>query len=426
MGEDADSIGQTIRQVAQQMTLVQAQHDEHLRATKGRFNLFTVLLNEGDETRLHSRYLAYLLDPSGKHDCGSLFLTLFLEVLRKCGVQTHEDAAREKLECLKGEVCFASEKASVQPEVVVPEGRLDILIECPTWGAIAIENKIWAGEGNEQLLRYSTYLKRQYAHRAHVLLYLTLDGKTSTSAHGEKYYRISYKDHILPWLEECLRATYQHVNINQALQQYKNVVCKLVGHPTLETEYMEKMKDVVRANSDIVANWSTLSEAVGQLREEYRNKLLGELKEQLAAQGIKLCDRENSWLPLTKESSMKFPFGNITVEVCIDSFFKDGSPLINGAWTRDKDNSGLEFDAFMKAVMKSSTPEYDYNEDVAGWGGFYYQLAESKWLSVEQLAQHLKHPEDYKKIISGWVSHISKFIETVVKVCNESPGSTLK
>ena len=417
MDEASVKFGRTLQDVAQQIGVLQAQHDEHLRATKGRFNLFTVLLNEGDEARLHSRYLAYLLDPNGKHDCGTLFLELFLKVLLDLGMQPHEETApREKLERLIGEVNYISEITSVQSEVAIPEGRMDILIECPAWGAIAIENKIWAAEVDKQLQRYSTYLNRRYAQQSHFLLYLTLDGKASATANGEKYYRISYKEHILGWLEACLQTTYQHVSINQAMQQYKNIVCKLVGHPTLETEYMEKMKDTVRAHPDVVTNWTTLHQAVGQLREEYRYKLLGELKFQLAAQGIKVCDREDSWLPLTKELPKKFVFGNITVEICIDNYWRDGSPLIYGAWTRDKDG-GAEFVTFMEAV-KRSTPECNYIED-EGWGGFYYQLPDSDSWSDEQLAQYLKHTDDYKKIISGWVSHISKFVETVVSVCEK-------
>ena len=42
------------------------------------FNLFTTLLNKGDEVRLHSRFIASLLNPKGLHYQDSLFLEIFL------------------------------------------------------------------------------------------------------------------------------------------------------------------------------------------------------------------------------------------------------------------------------------------------------------------------------------------------------------
>ena len=43
------------------------------------FNIFTTLLSVHDEVRLHSRFLAAMLNPKGSHAQGSLFLKLFLQ-----------------------------------------------------------------------------------------------------------------------------------------------------------------------------------------------------------------------------------------------------------------------------------------------------------------------------------------------------------
>ncbi|NWD74931.1 PD-(D/E)XK nuclease family protein [Pseudomonas gingeri] len=43
------------------------------------FNLFSVLRNSSDEVRLHSRLLAFLLDPKATHNQGTALLNLLLK-----------------------------------------------------------------------------------------------------------------------------------------------------------------------------------------------------------------------------------------------------------------------------------------------------------------------------------------------------------
>ena len=49
---------------------------------------------------------------------------------------------------------------SVRSEAVVPEGRLDILVEAPGIARVAIEAKIDSGQGRSQLRRYREWLLR--------------------------------------------------------------------------------------------------------------------------------------------------------------------------------------------------------------------------------------------------------------------------
>jgi hypothetical protein len=268
--------------VARELTALKIQHDAHLKAIKGRFNLFTVLLGIGDETRLHSRWLAHLLDPNSSHDCGPLFLKLFLATLRK-GVQPHsDDVGLNQLDQLEG---FDVDKAEVRRELPIGDGRIDIQIESPNWGAIVIENKIWAGEQLGQIQRYAEYLKN----RRGVLLYLTPDGKPSDTAgsSADYYYRISYRDQILQWLEECMRATYQHININQALQQYRNVVSQLTGTSS-DNEYMQKVIEILKEHPAIIEHLDDINAAVSKLREDYWGQFTAELQRQLTERGIEL------------------------------------------------------------------------------------------------------------------------------------------
>ncbi|MCL2646816.1 MAG: PD-(D/E)XK nuclease family protein [Phycisphaerales bacterium] len=249
---------------------LKAQQETHLKATKGRFNIFTVLRNAHEEAGLHTRYLHHLLNPSpiAGHDCGTLFLELFLQTLKDIPPQRH-DGQSTQLQQL-AEFDLAAD-VKVERETRIPDGQIDILIKSP-WGAIAIENKIYAGEQDEQISRYARYLRREYINQGKngILLYLTREGDQSITCGEFKdaYHRISYRSHILPWIEKCLKETYPHVNINQALQQYRNVVEQLLGNPRMEKMYMSQVKELLRSYPGIIRHINDIANARDELRKE--------------------------------------------------------------------------------------------------------------------------------------------------------------
>ncbi len=250
--------------LARELDRLDIAHQTQLKAAKGRFNVFTVLRGSGEETGLHSAWLAYLLNPKAEHDCGSLFLDMFVETLKEKGVELH-DGTRDELQKINN---FNGDKAEVKSEFWFKHGRIDILISSPG-SVIAIENKIWAYEQPDQISRYIKYLTSMNVKGEKIVLYLTPEGKKSATAGKleDRYRRISYRGHILPWLDECLRETYQYVNINQALQQYKNALCKILdGHSQLEEIFMTKIEDIIRKHPSIIGHWTDIKSAVDRLR----------------------------------------------------------------------------------------------------------------------------------------------------------------
>jgi hypothetical protein len=250
-----------------------------LKATKGRFNLFTVLLEINDEVRLHTRYLAHLLDPEDhefpgpQHDCGALFLNAFLNELAK-GVVDHTGKTIV-LQQLKN---IDPTKVKVTPEFHTGcKGHIDLLIQCGRW-ALAIETKIDAAEQPNQIGDYADYLETVYPGHW-ILLYLTRDGKEATTAKGRPYYRISYKNTILPWLEECSRETYAYVNINQALQQYTQVVRELTG--VKKEQDMSPIINVVRKHPSVIRDLDDIIQAAKELKEEMRTQFVVEISKAL-------------------------------------------------------------------------------------------------------------------------------------------------
>ncbi len=182
------------------------------------FNIFSVLRLETKEVRLHSAFLAELLNPEGSHGLGKQFLELFLNmVVRKSKEEPFD---------------FETENAKVYVEYyigVISEdkksgGRIDILIEDDKdkGNAIIIENKINAGDQEYQLLRYNNFAKNKKSN--YKLLYLTKDGgeasEYSTGKENFEYQCISYRNNILPWLECCEQAAVRHPLIRETIHQY--------------------------------------------------------------------------------------------------------------------------------------------------------------------------------------------------------------
>lgn len=97
------------------------------------------------------------------------------------------------------------------------------------------------------------------------LLYLTRFGEPSTTHEGTCYLRISYREHVLIWLEKCLRATYAQIPINQALLQYRAVVRQVVELPT-DPEIMEEAIKFVKENPDIFRYGETIQNASNEVR----------------------------------------------------------------------------------------------------------------------------------------------------------------
>jgi hypothetical protein len=263
-------------QLAQVTKLIREAHirsDTHARATHERFNVFTTLLSESDEVRLHTRFLYCLLDPNGRHDCGPLFLNLFFTTLEEMPGVNHEG------ELARLEIPPSARAWNAYKEVSCPgHGQIDLLLERQDDRfALVIENKIHAVEQPFQLASYAEHLAKHFGTASRVL-FLTLDGKASSTHDGKPYIRLSYREHILAWLEKCLRETYHVIPVNQSLQQYRVVVREITGQ-TLEASAMKTITDFILQNTDILR----YSDQIAQSLTEARGRLLTTLAEAIAA-----------------------------------------------------------------------------------------------------------------------------------------------
>lgn len=123
-------------------------------------------------------------------------------------------------------------KATLEHRLNNKEGRVDIYIS-DKYGSkkngnirIIIENKIFARDQKEQMYRYSKFLEKYNGY----LLYLTLDGRApksySTKNKQLEFYKISYPEHIVPWLKKVKKINTDS-KIDILIVDYLKVVEKL-------------------------------------------------------------------------------------------------------------------------------------------------------------------------------------------------------
>lgn len=223
------------------------------------FNIFNTIGLRSEEVRLHSAFIGELLNPSGSHGASSLFLKAFLEVMGiEDGYLDYEDCSPNILERVIGTV------------TATEGGRIDIIIEDGEH-AVIIENKIYASDQRNQLLRYHNYGRKMFP-EGYELLYLTLDGHDpSDDSLGNKefeYKSISYETEIVEWLEKCLELAPNELPVSAVIRQYIDLVKQLTD-TDMDTKYIEELKSIALAPENVLA--------VGELfkiQNEWLNDLL--------------------------------------------------------------------------------------------------------------------------------------------------------
>lgn len=163
------------------------------------FNIFSLLLDAGDEVNLHSKFIHELLNPNGVHQQGNLFLKLFIETLGLNSTFQECVTFREK-------------------------HNIDILLKSEN-AVIIIENKIYTEDHSSQLTRYKELIENQgYEEKDIVTLYLTLFGHAPREKVDFPIQNISYRKEIRLWIETCIENIKTVTVLHEVLKQYLSLV----------------------------------------------------------------------------------------------------------------------------------------------------------------------------------------------------------
>lgn len=261
------------QQLLDNIDLIVKKYEEIDRINGSQFNIFSILNIESDELK-HSLFIAELLNPSGRHGFGSLFLEIFLKTVSITDFDLDN-------------VIVHTEK-SIGNTTDKEGGRIDIFLKDKNNTTIVIENKIYASDQPQQLLRYHNYAK-------HNVLYLNLNGdqpsedsiknKEVLLKENEHFRIISYRTHIIEWLELCRKEAVQFPLLREGLLHYINIIKYLLGQST-----NENMKDEIQKlafqNQKNLEMMATIANNFKDIQNEFHIRFWNALSLALKSNGI--------------------------------------------------------------------------------------------------------------------------------------------
>ncbi len=270
------------------------------------FNVFEVLGLSANETKTHSAFLAELLRHDGSHGLENKPLAIFLRLINNRVCQFDFDSEEAIVEVERSIGPLTDEKEN--------GGRIDIIIETKKRDkAIIVENKIYAQEQENQLVRYYNYAKKKYGEGNFLILYLCLNAHdasdySSKSANttvesGKHYFPIAYNTEIQLWIKECLSISYDKPLIRETLRQYLSLILNLANNMENSSE---EIIAIMRKNPSVVTKLLTNVDAYKQTVIE--NELKADFQKFASSRNLELiidpgflCGAKQSTLSLRKK-----------------------------------------------------------------------------------------------------------------------------
>jgi hypothetical protein len=208
----------SFRNFLEQFKTLENKLSEEMRKSAPYYNIFEILKIRHYEARVHTPFIAHLIDPNGSHNQGRLFFDQFaIQVLDLVSPKGFTDIQ-----------VFSERRYS-------DYGQVDIEIwykQTNKQKAVFIENKIYHHDGERQLFRYYSYLKSLNISDEDIsLLYLTLNGKepSEQSYSGipkEVLILKSYYQDVDSWLRVCLDSLPEN-RVYHIIHQYLNTIHSL-------------------------------------------------------------------------------------------------------------------------------------------------------------------------------------------------------
>lgn len=265
--------------------------------SNSKFNIFQALKLQNNEVK-HSNFLGWLLNPFESH----YLMDCFFKELLKIALRNDSILVDIILKDLTD--------AKVTLEKMTNDGRrMDIFIDCPTNKLVCIiENKIWSGEGCNQLEDYKNYILNNDKYKDYkykIFLFLT-PYKYSPCEDYKGYIRINYGD-ILKAINNLMKqyGCLLEDDVKIFIEHYKRMVERnIMGE--MDKEIVDLCRKIYRENKeaiDLIVENSDESAEIFELFVEL-------LKERTDVdKNIVVEDKSVKFLPKGINNTEKLAFG---------------------------------------------------------------------------------------------------------------------
>lgn len=265
-------------QLFAQTNAINKKYENIVQATGEGFNIFRILKLHAAENRTHSAFLAELLNPKGSHGQRDVFLNLFISRFLEVDQVFHTMSA----------TVIVEKHIGFMNDGKTEGGRIDIAIKDHSGNEIFIENKIYAIDQENQLVRYYNYNKNAK------LFYLCLQGETVSELScgdlkkTEHFHVITYKKEIIEWLNDCRKEAVSHPILRESITQYINLIKYLTGQTINETMNAELIGLLTKDKDSLSASFTianTVDAACDKLLEKLKIIVEEEIAKELSVIG---------------------------------------------------------------------------------------------------------------------------------------------
>ena len=349
-------------------------HEKYKRGES--FNIFKACGVDSYEVT-HSSIIAEFLNPLGSHGQGTLFLEAFMDSLN------FEDFD------------FAINNITVKPEMVIPNGRLDIIISNGNKQAVIIENKIYAQDQWKQLKKYDDYAKTKYPN-GYRILYLTLDGHlpNDEASQAIDYILVSYKYHIVKWLTQCKFLAIDKPIIRETLHQYILHIKELTNSIDMDMTNKDEMVKVLVANYATTAQIFNLKDNIEKyILEEY---IFPALREIAAEYDLTFESDEDFYSKSTYNGFVMLPNNPTPWHICFEFGKRGWGQLgVGVVWNKNQRNQ-------RKAIKRLNIFNYGPN-DIWFYG---WKYVENRDWDIDYLLKAANDIAGFRQYYANLVSEI--------------------
>ena len=252
---------------------------EALRSDGDALNVFEVLGITNTEIR-HSNMIAWLMRPNGSHGLGDYVLTALIEHAGGIAPENMDD--------------FRIMRESDNIDILAASAKNHL--------TLAIENKVWSGEHDDQLARYRETVERRYPDHEHLYLFLSPLG---TPPEGEDdrevWVPIDYRV-LLGIVEGAMGGCEISDKARMLIGDYVDSVRRhIVGDESLQERCVEIYLKHKRAIDLIMKNLPDTTKTVHQYVLDWAHRLPG-------VEVVDSCSRGKQYVRFrTKSLEKRFP-----------------------------------------------------------------------------------------------------------------------